>query len=176
MSKEVKSFWLKHNKEPRVQIKGLYGPWKTLDHEPSWYATIQYRIHPKDLEKFMNTEKQIDITKPVMFRNSPKEKVEIRGVLDKVGQKHILIVVTDERGVQWEGSRSSHGRIYPWEAQMYHPKDIINVPDRVEKFVNFYDNHVCRSDNLEFPGGEGFQGTIKLTYEDGKLVRAEVLK
>lgn len=173
MSKEVESFWLKHNKEPRVQIKGLDGPWKTLDHEPSWYATIQYRIHPKDLEKFMNTEEQIDITKPVMFRNSPKEKVEIRGTLNKVGQKYILIVVTDEEGLQCHGQRPADGRLYP---HCYHPKDVINVPERVEKFANFYNNHVCRSDRLEFPGGEGFQGTVKLTYEEGKLISAEVVK
>lgn len=188
---EVKAFWLKHDKKPLVQYATPRVPdvW-TLTFHPGWFdeSINIYRILPNDLKKFMSIEKEkemktIDITKPVKFRNFPSETVEVRGTLNKGHTQQLLVVVTDKNGVQFEGARYIDGRIFTYQDN---PRDIINVPERVEKFicvhadcitmslVVFTSEHEAKLHCQELP--QYPLTPVKLTYEDGKLVSAEVVK
>lgn len=185
---EVKSFWLEHGRQPRVQVLfSQQGDWHIvpcLDNHMQ-VESCTYRIHPDDLEKFMSN-KPLDLTKPLAFRNRPDIKV-IRHLHTLKGDVRFpaVFLIENTDGSEDTVCRTLSGAYFTG-THVHGPvsnsdEDIINVPERTEKFVNVYDNMMRRHASLEFArlnidGEDVFHGTVKLVYEDGKLVGAEVAK
>lgn len=186
-NEEVKAFWLKHGMKPRVEYRipragRLDNLWHLSDEDPIWYQSLEYRIHPDDLEKFMNTEKKLDLTKPLAFRNRPDWKVLRHLVTLERSATHYreAFLVEDFAGRQTVVNRMVDGRYH--DITPSHDFDIINVPERAEKFVNVYDTRVWSGFHSTADQARSStntdcrpKGVIKLTFEDDKLVAAEVV-
>lgn len=103
---EVRAFWLKHGKEPRIQAQlerrpGVWTEWQTLTGAPQWYPDLRYRIHPEDLEKFtMQEQPKLDVTKPLQWAdNKDLTVVFLSEMTHQDGRKQLLFKTTTTDGV-----------------------------------------------------------------------------
>lgn len=108
---EVKAFWLKHGKKPRVQYYDGHPGWHIAT-SPTWDPYLEYRIHPDDinLKEYTNMcepvnepttpVKSLDFTKPVQTRdgravrildaNTKNPRYPVVGmVIDALGEEEV---------------------------------------------------------------------------------------
>lgn len=131
-------------------------------------------LHGKDCS--MNTS--FDPTKPVETRNGRKARIVCSDMKSKYKQIVALVydLSTDEEFVHWyrpDGHFLTSG--------VEHQLDLVNVPERTIRYVNLHRKNSL-ADSLTQNVAvrpkpyfvDGFDA-IKLTYEDGKLVKVEIV-
>jgi hypothetical protein len=126
-------------------------------------------------------EKPFDPTKPVQTRNGKPARIICTDAKNVVGRP-IVALITNNLGHEETVLRNTDG------TSVVGPQfDLVNVPERTEKFVNYYKNgepfafHPTRKSAdrgaiLPKTGETGRDGLIKLSFEDGELVNVELIK
>lgn len=117
-NEEVKAFWLKHGKKPRVQIcrslANAYCVWETFTYsDPTFQRESTYRIHPDDLAEYTTPRRKLDVTKPLRMVDSTQDSVQFLTrlvVRDEVllafkvsNPQGDSVIYTNEYGASYEG-------------------------------------------------------------------------
>lgn len=133
-----------------------------------------------------------DPTKPVQTRDGRKARIVC---FDKKGDKPLVVLIEDPTG-----KNENYNFNYADGKAEYPNNDLVNVPERVVRYVNVpipgspvekhlrknlvnspsYSTARSRSFDFEPFDTPSFKGsdwsTVKLTFEDGKLISSEVIR
>jgi hypothetical protein len=113
----------------------------------------------------------LDITKPVQTRDGRSVRILCT---DKKGEFPIVALVTDENDKEFIGSYSSGGRYFN---QGCSDNDLVNVPERVERWLNIYPPSIkdampsfCSTKELaDNHAGPHRIGILHIIYEDARV-------
>lgn len=115
----------------------------------------------------------IDINKPVQTRDGRKVEIKDQNL---TGEYPILGVITNEIGSRSYETWTLGGKHFSDDSKP-HESDLINAPERVERWVNVYAPQNARAvsqvDSLAEAracAARDVTGFIRITYEDGKPV------
>ena len=118
----------------------------------------------------------INWDKPIQTRDGRKARFLYRFVVGKDIKRELVLVLTEEEYPTLVDAMSGQNN-------MGVDFDIINVPERIERWVNvqLHVTHIAigntfKSESEAILYSESATGTVKLTIEDGKLISAEVVE
>lgn len=124
--------------------------------------------------------KPFDPTRPVQTRDGRKARIICTDVFKARDPDHkiLALIAGSIDGNEVAAVYTTSGRFLGDDAQS--PADLVNVPDTVHQYYNIYSGralsaHYNNEELCRVNRRSGYTGILKLTFEDGVPVSAEVL-
>ena len=111
-----------------------------------------------------------DITKPVQTRDGCKARIVCT---DVKGDQPIAALVMNDSGEEYVYYYYADGRVYADGTE--YPLDLVNVPEQTVWYVRIHHSGNAIMSNYLYAKVPQ-EDQIKCTFEDGKLVKAEIVK